>query len=32
MNKAGFTTYTLVPGIFLAELEFTNPGKNTRTI
>lgn len=22
MNKAGFTTHTLVPGIFLAELEF----------
>ena len=23
MNKAGFTTHTLVPGIFLAELEFS---------
>lgn len=23
MNKAGFTIHTLVPGIFLAELEFS---------
>ena len=26
MNKAGFTTHTLVPGIFLAEFRFIEMG------